>query len=157
MNNTFTPPANIALRDRKKKSIFLAGSIDMGVSEDWQTYVIEYGRGLLSQQVNFFNPRRLDWDNSWVQELENPQFNQQVKWELNALKKADIIIMNFTSGSISPISLLELGRFADSGKMLVCCPKEFWRKGNVDIICEEFDIPLFENLDDLLRQLEQMI
>jgi hypothetical protein len=47
--------------------------------------------------------------------------------------------------------------FAHTGKMLVCCPKEFWRKGNVDIICEEYDIPLFEDLDSLLSRLEQII
>jgi hypothetical protein len=155
MNNVFTPPMNISLRDRRKHSIFLAGSIDMGASEDWQTYVIDKIK--YKKAHNWFNPRRLDWDSSWVQELENPQFNQQVKWEINALKKADIIVMNFTSGSISPISLLELGMFAHTGKMLVCCPKEFWRKGNVDIICEEYDIPLFEDLDSLLSRLEQII
>lgn len=149
--NIFTPPMNISLRDRRYKSIFLAGSIDMGASEDWQSYVIKQTKN--TQLINWFNPRRKDWDSSWTQELENPQFNQQVKWEINALKKSDIIVMNFTSGSISPISLLELGMFADTGKLLVCCPKEFWRKGNVDIICEEFDIPLYEDLDLLINKL----
>jgi len=31
----YKPPFNIALRDRKRKSVFLAGSIEMGVAEDW--------------------------------------------------------------------------------------------------------------------------
>lgn len=150
------PPMNIALRDKRLTSVFLAGSIDMGASEDWQTHSIHELNDAVSN-LNIFNPRRSDWDSSWAQELENPQFNQQVKWEINALKKSDIIIMNFANGSISPISLLELGLFAHTGKMFVCCPEKFWRKGNVDIICEEYDIPLFENLDNLLKRIKEQI
>lgn len=32
----YKPPMNIAKRDRDKKSVFLAGSIEMGKAEDWQ-------------------------------------------------------------------------------------------------------------------------
>jgi hypothetical protein len=32
----YKPPMNIAKRDRERKSVFLAGSIEMGKAEDWQ-------------------------------------------------------------------------------------------------------------------------
>ena len=35
MARVFLPPENIALRKRNNKSIFLAGSIEMGKAEDW--------------------------------------------------------------------------------------------------------------------------
>jgi hypothetical protein len=98
-----------------------------------------------------FNPRRAEWDSSWLQDIENPQFYQQVNWELNALEKSDLIFMYFAPGTKSPISLLELGLFAHTGKMIVCCPEGFWRKGNVEIVCERFNIPLYENIDNLLQ------
>jgi hypothetical protein len=130
------------------KKIFLAGTIEMGDSEDWQSKVTN---ALADRPYNILNPRRDNWDSSWSQEFENPNFYQQVTWELNALDKADIIILNILPDSKSPITLFELGLHADSGKILVCCPKGFYRKGNVDIVCEKFNIPLYENLEKLLH------
>jgi hypothetical protein len=141
----FLPPQNIALRDRSMKSIFLAGSIEMGAAKDWQE---ELGKWLLSQKYNVFNPRRKDWDSSWIQSYEDPHFNQQVKWEMNALDKADYIVMYLDPATKSPISLLELGLHAHSGKLFVVCPDGFWRKGNVEVVCCVHDIPLFNSLDD---------
>ena len=72
-------------------------------------------------------------------------------WELDKLKKASIIPMYFQPGTKSPITLLELGLFADSGKLIVCCPDGFWRKGNVDIICREFNIEQVDSLETFHR------
>jgi hypothetical protein len=130
------------------KKIFLAGTIEMGNSEDWQS---KLSNVLSDRPYTVLNPRRADWDSSWTQEFENPQFYQQVTWELNALDKADIIILYLLPDSKSPISLMELGLYANSGKLLVCCPNGFWRKGNVDIVCERFNIPLYENIEKLLH------
>jgi hypothetical protein len=134
--------------EKNYKKIFLAGTIEMGNSEDWQSKISE---SLSDKPYTILNPRRVDWDSSWTQEFENPQFYQQVTWELNALDKADIIILYLLPDSKSPISLLELGLYAASGKLLVCCPKGFWRKGNVDIVCERFNIPIYDNIGELLH------
>jgi hypothetical protein len=142
----FLPPQNIALRDRSKKSIFLAGSIEMGLAEDWQN---QLGEWLIDKNYNIFNPRRADWDSSWNQTYEDPNFNQQVKWEMNALEKSDYIIMYLDPQTKSPISLLELGLHAASEKLFVVCPDGFWRKGNVEVVCSIYDIPLFNSLDEL--------
>jgi hypothetical protein len=72
---------------------------------------------------------------------------------LDALEFADTILMHFVPDAKSPISLLELGLFAQSGKMLVSCPDGFWRKGNVEVVCDRFDIPLFDDLDSALNHL----
>jgi hypothetical protein len=149
MSKIIKPPHSIMKNSEKNyKKIFLAGTIEMGNSEDWQSKISE---SLSDKPYTILNPRRVDWDSSWTQEFENPQFYQQVTWELNALDKADIIILYLLPDSKSPISLLELGLYAASGKLLVCCPKGFWRKGNVDIVCERFNIPIYDNIGELLH------
>jgi hypothetical protein len=147
------PPNRTSLTSGHKK-IFLAGSIEMGTAENWQSKI--------SNELNnvagyIFNPRRDDWDSSWVQELNNPQFFEQVSWELDMLFLADVIIMYFDPNTKSPISLLELGLYASSGKLMVCCPDGFWRKGNVDIVCQRYSIPLFTNIDTLMVALKNRL
>ena len=139
----FKPPKNITFRDRNKKSIFLAGSIEMGNAENWQEPL---SNRLIDSGWVILNPRRDDWDNSLTQEFETPQFYQQVTWELNALEQADLIIMYFDPNTKSPISLLELGLYARSGKLIVVCPDGFWRKGNVDIVCNYYNVPQYQSI-----------
>lgn len=138
--------------------IFLAGTIDMGNSIDWQQKVIDHFQDLDNEkEIIILNPRRNDWDSSWVQTIENEQFRGQVNWELDALEASDFIIMFFDKNSKSPISMLELGLFADSKKMLVCCEEGFWRKGNIDIVCQRKGIPTFETIDNLIIALKTKI
>jgi hypothetical protein len=129
------------------RRIFLAGSIEMGKAIDWQSEVVA---SLAETDVTLLNPRRADWDSSWVQSIDNPQFREQVEWELNALEASDLIVMYFATGTYSPITLLEMGIHAKSGKLLVCCPEGFWRKGNVDIVCAKYGIPQVNSLDELI-------
>jgi hypothetical protein len=132
--------------------IFLAGSIEMGKADNWQQRLTrELKRCIV------LNPRRDDWDSSWVQKIDNPKFREQVEWELEAMDLADIIVMYFDPSTKSPISLLELGLYADSGKLIVFCPEGFWRKGNVDIVCRKYNIPMMVSEQDLILTLQQRI
>ena len=153
MKTIYKSPEGIDERDRTKKSIFLAGSIEMDQAVNWQKRCEE----VLSEKYILFNPRRDSWDNSWEQSIKNEQFKEQVLWELNALEKADYIIMFIANNTKSPISLLELGLFAQSGKMKVVVEDGFWRKGNVDIVCEKYGVEQFKNLDDLIENLNEEI
>jgi len=132
-------------------SVFLAGSIEMGKAEPWQERIV---RELENEDITFYNPRRDDWDSSWQQTIENVQFNQQVTWELLHLEKADIIALYFDPATKSPISLLELGLFARKNKLIVCCPEGFWRKGNVDIVCERYKLKQVNTIDELIERIK---
>ncbi|KAJ7686652.1 hypothetical protein B0H17DRAFT_1204078 [Mycena rosella] len=140
----YKPPQKVQLSGR---SVFLAGSIEMGVAEDWQTALTERVSHL---PITVLNPRRDDWDSSWKQTAADPQFRAQVEWELEQQERCDVIAMYFDPNTKAPISLLELGLFAASGKMVVCCPDGFYRKGNVEIVCERAKIPLVHTLDQLI-------
>lgn len=130
------------------KTVFLAGSIEMGSAENWQERVVEslrYVTGVI------LNPRRDDWDSSWEQDISNDKFREQVEWELTAMEQADQILMYFSPGTKSPITLLELGLFAESDKLVVCCPVGFWRKGNVDVVCERYGVRRVADIESLVR------
>ncbi len=130
-------------------TLFLAGSIDMGKAVDWQKAVTEAFKDV---PVTILNPRRDDWDSSWEQDIENEKFAEQVNWELDAQDEADYIVMFFDPEGQAPITLMELGLYAEkkAGKMIVCCADGFWRKGNVQVVCDRFDIPMVETLDELI-------
>ena len=118
--------------------MFLAGSIEMGAAEDWQARLI----AALPEDVIALNPRRVDWDATWRQSIDEPRFRAQVEWELDALDRAGLIAMWFAPDTRAPITLLELGLHARSGKLVVGCPDGYWRKGNIEVVCARFAIPL---------------
>jgi|SRR5271165_648946 len=140
--------------DFKGPSVFLAGSIEMGKAIDWQTQITN---ALADLDVTILNPRRDDWDSSWEQKITNPKFKEQVDWELNALDQTDIIAMYFDPKTMSPISLLELGLYARSFKILICCPEGFWRKGNVDIVCKKYGIQQTNTIEELIERIKLYI
>ena len=81
------------------QKIFLAGTIDMGKSVDWQKATCDWFRALPEGRYLLFNPRR---DKGLSGEMSD--FEHQVNWELEHLEKADLIIMNIlaSSSSITP-------------------------------------------------------
>jgi Nucleoside 2-deoxyribosyltransferase like len=152
MARLIKPPAPLGLRHGSV--VFLAGSIEMGAAEDWQA---EFASLLADEDVTILNPRRDDWDSSWEQSVTNPTFRQQVEWELSGLDRADIIVMYLDPATKSPVSLLELGLHARGGKLVVCCPDGFWRKGNVDVVCERYGIARVESLPDLVERVRSRL
>lgn len=134
--------------------VFLAGSIDNGQAEDWQSWLV---KELIDTEVVLLNPRRQDWNSTLEPEANNAVFREQVEWELAGLQNADLIVMYFSPSSKAPITLLELGLFASSGKLNVCCPSGYWRKGNVDIVCEQYGVSTSNTLDDLLFQIRALV
>ncbi|MGM0421710.1 MAG: nucleoside 2-deoxyribosyltransferase domain-containing protein [Pseudomonadota bacterium] len=134
----------------EKAAIFLAGSIEMGKAVDWQA---EVSKKLTGHDILILNPRRDDWNSSWEQSIDHPQFREQVEWELKALERSNKILMYFAPETKSPITLLEFGLYAKAApkKMTVCCPEGFWRKGNIDIVCNMYGVGQVETLEDLIN------
>ena len=129
------------------KSVFLAGTIDMGSGVDWQKDVAELFEKAPGNWV-LFNPRQEFWDPSRENEMD-----YQVNWELSHLEDADYILMNFLPGSKSPITLLELGLFAKSGKLHVVCTDGFYRYDNVRITCAKYGVPVYASLTEAIGEI----
>lgn len=134
---------------RSFTKVFLAGTIDMGNSTDWQKEMYHVFSSLDGRYL-LFNPRQENWDADREGEMD-----YQVRWELEHLEEADIIIMNILRNSRSPISLLEMGLHAHSRKMYVICEPEFYRYDNVRITCDFYDIPLYSSMSSFLEDFKR--
>lgn len=144
-------------RYSKHRTLFLAGSIEMGKARKWQEELY----GLMWNRFTFvYNPRRLDWDSAWAQEIDDNQFNAQVNWELDMIDEATHVVFYFDPLTKSPITLMELGLVAGTksdNQVTVCCPKGYWRKGNVDIICERAGFVQVDDISSLAEHLNRNV
>lgn len=149
-----------------RPSVFLAGSIEMGTAEHWQERVKTHLEQRCKEwnveedfDLTLINPRRDDWDSSWVQDISNSQFREQVEWELEGMENSDYTFMYFSPETKSPITLLELGLHCPyaNDHTLVVCPEGFWRKGNVDVVCNWFGVVQAETFEEGLDRLLERI
>jgi hypothetical protein len=156
MKQVIYPPTR-RLADPLNVSVFLAGSIDMGSARDWQTDLIN--RFHDHEDLSFYNPRRPEGF-AGKQSLENDMFVEQVNWEIDNLRTADIVVMYITASSQAPISLLEFGYCMGHDKIkniVVAVEPGYWRRGNIEVMCNRYSIPLFEDLDDAEENLRSHI
>lgn len=150
-------PPDLVTIDTDYPTVFLAGSIEMGAAEEWQQRIVDCPN-ISRFPVTILNPRRKDWDNSWKQDPEFKPFREQVEWELAGIEAADIVFFYFDPKTKAPISLMELGLALGKGKkVVVCCPKEFYRWANVKITCEDEWAEIYENFDVALMRLGSLI
>jgi hypothetical protein len=153
MARILKPPSPLPADD-PTPSVFLAGSIEMGSAEDWQS---QLERSLSDLDVLILNPRRDEWDDSWEQAITNPAFREQVEWELAGLERATVVAMYFAPATRAPVTLLELGLCARAGKVVVCCPAGYWRRGNVQVVSHRYGLPLLETLTDLAAEVRRRL
>jgi hypothetical protein len=142
---THKPPTRLSV---DRPSVILYGAIQSDPNNDWQTRLT----ALLSDlPIAILNPRRDDWDSSWVEDITFAPFKEQVEWEMDYARIADVIVFYFAGGakSLQPITLLELGLYAGTGKAIVCCSESFWKKGNVHMVCERYGIDLVGSVTEL--------
>ncbi len=150
ISNMIFAPANFSVQSNQKV-VFLAGSIDKNAATDWHSQI---ANSLAAYNVLLLNPTRYSWDSSWKLTADDPQFSEQVNWELRSMELADLVVVNFLPTAQSPISLLEFGLYAQSGKALVCCPEGFWKKGNVDIVCRRYQVQQTTCIADLIATIK---
>lgn len=159
MERVFKAPEKVT-KSAGYKTLFLAGSIEMGKAKDWQTELTD--KILKNDKLNkviIVNPRRDDWDSTWEQVKTNKNFFEQVSWELENIEKSDFMVIHFNEKTQSPITLLELGLASqlDSDKCIVFCEDKFFRKGNVDIVCDRYGIETTDSFDGVIKFLENKL
>ncbi|KAF2116496.1 hypothetical protein BDV96DRAFT_27432 [Lophiotrema nucula] len=140
-------------RNVAKPSVILYGSMEKAGTVDisWRD---DLTSSLSDLPVTVINPLNKKWDKTWEEDITFTPFKEQVEWEMDYGKLADVIVFYFVPGSEAPIALLELGMYAGTGKVVCCCPEGFWKRGNVQIVCERYGISLVgstEELKDVVR------
>ena len=126
-------------------TVFLAGTIDADKgSVDWQHKLIDMFKKQYDGEkpITLYNPRREEFPDSGSSEVR-----RQIKWEHKHMDDVDLIVMNILKDSKSPISLMEIGMYADSGKLVVFCQPEFYRFDNVEMVCKKYNVPLYKTND----------
>lgn len=125
--------------------IFLGGSIENGKAENWQEAA---ARRFSNSGVLFLNPRREVWDEG----LQEKEMRQQIRWELDALDYSNARVINFLPGTVSPISLLEMGIYLrEPSRLFVVCTKDYFRYMNVKLTCERHFADVFDDLDSAIN------
>ena len=156
--------------DNEYWRVFLGGTIEMGKSRDWQQEFVDKvtnhifsGKQKNATSIAILNPRRDNWDSSWEQSIKNKNFKEQVNWEMDMLIFSDIVIFNILPDSKSPVTMLEIGYMAGMQKhpghknVFICCPNGFYRKGNIEIVCERHGFNLYEDEDEMFEQIIKII
>ena len=131
---------------RPNRSIFLAGSIEMGKAEPWQDELISFlsSKSDVPEDLIVFNPRRDDWDSSWKTGLDyDENFSHQVHWELRMQEQAKIKTFYFAKDTLSPITLLEFGlqlseSLWEDEEIIIYLDPGYLRGGNVAITARYF-------------------
>mgnify|MGYP001566836753 CR=1 FL=1 len=141
-SNTIFAPDSIPAGQQNSPRVFLAGSIQNGTAEEWQSKVLVSLQPPTSNWVKWLvmNPRRKQWDKDCKQNIECTDFKRQVDWELDHLIACNVAAVWFDPTTTSPITLAELGILCGikHPHVVVYCPDGFWRKGNVEVMCQRF-------------------
>jgi hypothetical protein len=58
---------------------------------------------------------------------------------------------------IDPPDFEPVGLHARGGKLVVGCPEGFWRKGNVEVVCTRFGVPLVGDWDAFVAAVARAI
>lgn len=134
--------------------VFLGGSIEQGKAVDWQSQV---ANGLADIECVLLNPRRDAWDATWAQDpTPGTNFHGQVAWELDGQARADICVYVFDPSTMSPVTMLEVGLYVRDKLIYVCCPKGFWRYGNIKQTFDTYAIPGSVFVEDLPTLIEKL-
>lgn len=132
-----------------RQSLFIAGTIDNGQSENWQE---ELCNSRVKNWYDIYSPRT----SMTPEQYQDPKVGiHQIEWEQHYINRCDKILFNFLPNSKSPITLMELGFALGRGKqdIIVVCPTEYWKYLNVERMCKIHDAHFYTNMEDALSYL----
>jgi hypothetical protein len=130
------------------------------MSQPFETalYIPSLSHPQISLRKSLYNqPTPLSRDSEWRQSPDCAPFRAQVEWELACLDSCDIIAMYIDPATKAPITLLEFGLHARSGKLVVCCTEEFWKWGNVQVTSEYYGVEKVPSLDKLAERVRTRV
>jgi len=147
-NEVYSPENSINVK------VFLAGGI-LGCP-NWQSYVVSELKDVPGMTV--YNPRRKDFP-----EHPAPKASEeQIAWEFEHLRDADVVLFWFSPGSPNPMALYELGMWANSRTdtiSIVGADPTYERRQDV-VVQTRLAKPwmhVFDSLDTMLEELDYVV
>lgn len=120
------PKEVYSVENNKNIKMFLAGGITN--CADWQSYVVNELRDI--ENLTVYTPRRKKFP------INDPNAaEEQITWEYQHLRDANILFFWFSRGSLNPIVLYELGMWCNSTDKIaiIGIDPEYERKQDVVI------------------------
>lgn len=145
-----TCPQTDDRQDDDLPRIFMAGGISG--CPPWQDAFLET---VAKVPAVFYNPRRPDFNST-----DLSMTKEQIKWEVEHLDKADAMIFWFPCETLCPITLFELGKYAQKGKTLfVGCHPDYARKLDVEeqLALMRIDIVVRNNIAMVIQDMTNWI
>lgn len=134
--------------------IFMGGGISG--CPDWQKEMrLLLSDSLVTKNEVLLNPRRANFP------MNDPNASdEQIRWEYNNIKRADIVFFWFPCETLCPITLFELGIFCHSKrKVLVGCHPNYKRRIDIEIQMSLYrpDVKVVYSLVDLAEAVKESI
>lgn len=140
----------VYIRGSDHKAIFLAGGITN--CPNWQAEITVL---LNKYKITILNPRRKNFP------INDPNASKdQIRWEFDHLRKADIVLFWFPKESICPIALYELGSWSMTDKSIfIGVDKKYERRIDIEeqTSLVRPEINLVYSLVDLSKQIIRAI
>ncbi|TLD08582.1 uncharacterized protein PgNI_07160 [Pyricularia grisea] len=134
-----------------QRIVYLAGSMPVTGTADWREALVG---SLAHVPVTWVDPTRPEWDESWREDDDHGPFREHVKWEIEMKDRADLVIVHFGASSRPSDGLLELGILAGSRRRCkVVCESGYQKRGDVVMLCQRYQIDVFNTVDALARKL----
>lgn len=144
INMVYTSEAALPAANSDKELIFLAGSMGEDAQGTWRDRISND----LSDKFHFLDPTCHNHAS-----LDADGMKKHIQWELEAMELADIILLRFLPDAESPISLVELGLYTFSKKLIVVCPEGFYKYNYLNVLCEKYATPFLANLEEAKEHL----
>ncbi|CAE7025486.1 hypothetical protein P3342_005599 [Pyrenophora teres f. teres] len=135
-------------------SVILYGGMSTDTKKNWRA---DLSASLSDLPIAILDPTCDAWDSTWIEDISFQPFKDQAKWEMDHAGVADVIVFHFGGKSDQPITLLELGLYAHTGKAVVCCQEDFSKKGNVQIVCERYGIAMCDTVEELRKKVRERL
>ena len=148
-----SPNEVYSLENSENKKVFLAGGISN--CPDWQAEIIKKLKDFPG--ITLYNPRRANFP------MDDPNAaEEQITWEYEKLKAADIIVFWFSRGSLNPIVLYELGRWGNSTAktIVVGIDEGYERRQDVEIqtrLSRRSEFPFYNSLDEVVKAVKEFL
>ncbi|GAB5417556.1 MAG: hypothetical protein Crog4KO_08280 [Crocinitomicaceae bacterium] len=138
INMVYTSEMPLPKKSSDKSFVFLAGSMGKDEHGTWRERIMSD----LSGKFLFLDPTCHNHAS-----LDADGMKKHIQWELDAMEMADTILLHFLPESESPISLVELGLYTFTDKLIVVCPKEFYKYNYLYVLCEKYNTPFLEDIE----------
>ena len=146
----FTPQDGVGPNDILAGSIkiYLTGTVNLAAQTAWQdkftsglARLVDTDPRLKGKVISILDPR-VPLQNPQAS-LDNPEFVNKTKWELQMMPQSDLIFCNILKKSKAPSALHGLLLNAQvQGKLIVRCPTEYMMYSLVKMLSEVYQIPL---------------